>query len=237
MAAGIALELRAIGLVHDAARPAIGTLGELNVLGDIDHDRTRAARRGDVERLMQHARQVVHVAHQVIVLGARPGDADRIAFLESVVADEMRRDLPGDARRSEWNPSSASVSPVTTLVAPGPEVTSTHAGLAGGARIAFRRVRRALLVTHEQMADAVLLEQRVIDRQHRAAGITENILDALIEEGLQKDLRPSHHASHVATPRYPRRCPGEGRVLHKKKPCRVHYSGKASIVIHSLNEA
>ena len=37
---------------------------------------------------------------------------------------------------------SASVRPVTALVAPGPEVTSTHADLAGRARIALGRVRR-----------------------------------------------------------------------------------------------
>ena len=81
---------------------------------------------GDVERLVQHARQIVDVLHQIIVLGAGPGDADRVALLEGVVADQMRRHLPGDDRRSGSNRISASVRPVTALVAPGPEVTSTQ---------------------------------------------------------------------------------------------------------------
>ena len=32
--------------------------------------------------------EVVHVLHQIIVLGAGPGDAHRVRFLERVVADE-----------------------------------------------------------------------------------------------------------------------------------------------------
>ena len=35
--------------------------------------------------------------HEVVVLGAVAGDADRVALLERIRADEMRRHLPGDA--------------------------------------------------------------------------------------------------------------------------------------------
>ena len=45
----------------------------------------------------------------------------------------------------------ASVRPVTALVAPGPDVTSTHADLAGRAGIAFRRMHRALLVADQNV--------------------------------------------------------------------------------------
>ncbi len=44
-----------------------------------------------------HQNQIVHVLHQPIVLGAGPGDADRVAFLERVGADEMCRNLACDA--------------------------------------------------------------------------------------------------------------------------------------------
>jgi hypothetical protein len=81
----------------DVARADISALGELNILGNIDDDRTRATIGRDIESLMQDARQVVDVLHQIIVLGAGPGDADRVAFLEGVVADEMGRHLAGDA--------------------------------------------------------------------------------------------------------------------------------------------
>ena len=54
----------------------------------------------------------------------------------------------------------------------------------------------ALLVAHENVLDAVLLEQLVIDRQHGAAGIAENMLDALIGESLEHHLGARHCARH-----------------------------------------
>jgi hypothetical protein len=42
-------------------------------------------------------RQIVDVLHQPVVLGARPGDADGVAFLEGIIADQVRRHLAGDA--------------------------------------------------------------------------------------------------------------------------------------------
>ena len=93
---GIALQLGLVALVLECRRLGIGALGELDVLRDVDDDRPRPAARGDVERLVQHARQVLDALHQIIVLGAGPGDADRVALLEGVVADQMGRHLPGD---------------------------------------------------------------------------------------------------------------------------------------------
>ena len=46
---------------------------------------------------MKNPRQIIDVLHEVIVLGAGPGDPDGIALLKCVVADEMRRHLSGDA--------------------------------------------------------------------------------------------------------------------------------------------
>ena len=49
-------------------------------------------------------------------------------------------------------------------------------------------MHRALFMAHQHMGDAFDLEQRVIDRQHRAAGITENMCDALIAQRLNHHL-------------------------------------------------
>ena len=87
---------------------------------------------------------------------------------------------------------SASVMPVTALVAPGPEVTRTTPGLPGRARIALGGVGRGLLVADEDVLDPRLLEQRVIDRQHRAARIAEHILDAEVGQGLNEDIGTAH---------------------------------------------
>ena len=65
-------------------------------------------------------------------------------------------------------------------VRPGDRVGGAGAGghehdadLAGGAGIALGRMHRALLVAHEDVLHLVLVEERVVDRQHRAAGIAE----------------------------------------------------------------
>ncbi len=94
----ITLHARRIRHVHVGfARRVIDAERELHVLRNVDHHRARPARGRDIERLMQHARQIVDVAHQPVVLGAGPRDADGVAFLEGVVADQVRRHLPGDA--------------------------------------------------------------------------------------------------------------------------------------------
>ena len=79
--------------------------------------------------------------------------------------------------------------PVTRFVAPGPLVASTTPVLAGGPRIAVRRVRRALLVGRHDMRDLVAgLVQRVVQIQHRAARIAEQRVHALLQQHLHKDV-------------------------------------------------
>ena len=92
----------------------------------------------------------------------------------------------------------ASVSGVTMLVAPGPEVTSATPGLAGGAGIALGRVAGALLVADEDVLDLLLLEDLVVDREHGAAGIAENVLHALVGQRPQDHLRAGHLLWHRA---------------------------------------
>ncbi len=50
----------------------------------------------------------------------------------------------------------------------------------------------ALLVAHEDVLDLLLLEDLVIDRQDRAAGIAEDMLDPLVGQRLQHDLGTRH---------------------------------------------
>jgi len=60
-------------------------------------------------------------------------------------------------------------------------------------------MHRRLLVAHQDVPDAVLLIDRVIDRQHGSAGIAEDDLDPLIAERPQQNfgaglLQSSGHA-------------------------------------------
>ena len=187
----VALDLRPIAAVLEFLRLGIGALGELDVLRDVDHDRARPPAGGDVERLVQRARQVGDVFHQIIVFGAGPRDADGVAFLERVVADEVGRHLPGDD--DERDRVAQRVGQAGDRVGgAGPGGDQHGADLAGRARIAFGGVHGALLVPHQDVVHFVLLKQGVVDRQHRAAGIAEHVLDALIGERRDHHFRAGH---------------------------------------------
>ena len=64
------LTARAVGLVLVVGRASIGAVCELHVLRHVDDHRAGPAVRGDVERLVQDARQILDRLHEVVVLGA-----------------------------------------------------------------------------------------------------------------------------------------------------------------------
>ena len=188
---GIALELRPIAFVLEFLGLGISPGGELNILGDIDHHRPGPAARGDVESLVQDARQVGDVFDQIIVFGARPGDADRVAFLERVVADEMGRHLAGDDHQRDGVAERIGEAG-DRVGGAGPGGHQHGPDLAGRARIAFGRVHRSLLVPHQDVAHFLLLEERVVDRQHGAARIAEDVFNSLVGQRRQHHFRPGH---------------------------------------------
>jgi hypothetical protein len=85
------------------------------------------------------------------MLGAMARDADRVAFLEGVGADEMRRHLPGDADNRHGIEQGIG-EPRHHIGGAGPRSDEEAADLAGRASIAFGRVRRALLMAHQDVA-------------------------------------------------------------------------------------
>jgi hypothetical protein len=49
-------------------------------------------------------------------------------------------------------------------------------------------MHRRLLVPDQDVLDVVLLEQRIVERKDGAAGIAENDLNALVDEGSEDDF-------------------------------------------------
>ena len=195
----VALELGLVAGVRKILRLRIDALGELHVLRHIDHDRAGPAARSDVEGLVQHARQVLDALDQIIVLGAWPRDADGVRFLEGVVADQMGRHLSGDA--DDRDRVAQRVGQAGHRIGGAGAGGDQHAAdLAGRAGIAFGRVHRALLVPHQDVLHLVLREQRVVDRQHRAARIAEQVLHALVGERLDHHFGAGHFACHGCHP-------------------------------------
>ena len=194
----VPLELGLIGLVRDVFLERVGAGGELHVLRNVDDHRAGPAVRSDIEGLVQDARQILDATHKVIMLGAAAGDAGRVAFLEGVGADQVGRHLAGDA--DQWNGVHERIRQrcdgVGRARAGGDE---QNPDLAGRARVTFRRMARALLVAHENVAKLVLMEDGVVNREHCAARIAEDHLDALVLQRLDDHLRAGHLLGHIGT--------------------------------------
>src|SRR3546814_11418937 len=78
---------------------AIGGRRNLNVLGQIDHDRAWPAGGRDMKCLVDDIAKLGRVLHQIIVLGAVARDADRVAFLKSVRSDQRDRKRVVEGKR------------------------------------------------------------------------------------------------------------------------------------------
>src|SRR5690349_22948656 len=59
---------------------------------------------------------------------------------------------------------------------------------------------RSLLVADQDVTHPLLREDRVIDRQHRAAGIAEDVLHALIGERFDHHFGAGHFPAHLSRP-------------------------------------
>ena len=191
--------------------------GLQRVLADVDQHRAGAARRGDVERLGDRARDLRRVGDQVVVLGDRHRDAADVGLLEGVRADRGRRDLAGDGH--DRHRVHVGVGDRRDQVG-GARAARGHADadLAGGRRVALGRVAGALLVADEDVPDLGGVHQRVVRRQDRAAGDAEDGVDPDALERPDQALRPGD-LDRAGGP-YRRREVGRRRVLGAGAPRR-----------------
>ena len=159
-----------------------------DILRDVDNHGAGTAGGSDVERLLQRLGQLAQVLDQEIMLDAGTGNADRIDFLERILANHVARYLAGE--HHQWNRIHVSGGNTGNRI--GRTRSGSHqanAGLAGGARIAVRRVRGALFVAHQDMFHVGLFLQRVVNVQDCSARIAEDMLDALVLQKLDYDFR------------------------------------------------
>ncbi len=166
-------------------RPAERALPLQHVLRDVDEHRAGTPGGGDVERLGQHARDVVAVADQVVVLGDRHRDAGDVGLLERVGPDHRPADLAGD-RHDGYRVHLRVGDRGDEVGGAGTGSRHAHADAAGGVRVAAGGVTGALLMTHQHMTQLLRVEQRVVNGKHCATRNSEDDVDA---ELLQ---RPHH---------------------------------------------
>ena len=151
--------------------------GLLRVLGDVDEHRAGAAGLGDLEGVADCGRNVFGAADEEVVLGHGQRDAGDVDFLKRVGAENFAGDVAGDADDGngiEHGGGDAGDEVCRAGAAGG----DGDADLARGARIAVGHVRSALLVANEDVVNGKLA-QRVVDGQNRAAGVAEDVGNAL----------------------------------------------------------
>jgi hypothetical protein len=141
-----------------------------------------------VVRLLQRFCQLAQVLDQEIMLDAGAGDADRIDFLERILANHVARHLAGQHhQRNRIHVSGGDTGNRIGRTRAGSH--QANAGLASGARIAVRRVRGTLFVAHQDMLHVRLFLQRVVNMQDCPARIAKDMFDAFVLQKLDYDFR------------------------------------------------
>ena len=147
----------------------------------------RPAGPGDVEGLGEHARQVIGIPDEVVVLGHRQGDAVDVDLLEGILADQRAGHVAGDRdHRDRVEEGGADARHEVGRARPRRAQADPHP--AGDPGIAVGGMGPALLVADQHVAQLGVIAQHVVERQDHAAGIAEEDVDALAQERLAHDI-------------------------------------------------
>ena len=158
-----------------------------HVLREVEQHRAGPPAAGDLEGLGDCVRDLIGVHDHGGELGDRQRDADDIGLLEGVLAEQRPRDIAGDGdhrHRVHHGRGQAGDEVDGTGAAGG----DRHAHAAGCAAVAVGRVRAALLMADEDVAQRELA-QHVVDGQDRPAGVAEDGGDALADQRLAYGAR------------------------------------------------
>ena len=173
--------------LHVARIACVGGFLERDILGNVHHHWARTPRSRNVKRLFHGAGQIAHILDQEVVLDHRTGDAHRVALLESVGANRSGCSLTADDH--QWNRIGVCSGNTRDSIGQARARShQRHAHLAGGTGKAVGRMHRRLLMAHQDMLNAVLFVKRVVDIEHRPAGITPQVLHALGLQGFDQDF-------------------------------------------------
>ena len=124
------------------------------ILRYIDKDGAGPVRIGDAERFAQRIGQLFHITHDEVVLGNRHRDAGYVYFLKAVPADQTGADVAGDRDHGDGIHISRGNAGIKVGCARAGG-RDANAGLAGGARVAVRRVGRTLFMCGQNMSNPV----------------------------------------------------------------------------------
>ena len=167
-----------------------------HVLGQVDEDGARPPRPCYIEGLFDGRGQLRHILHQIVVLGARTGDAHDIGFLKGVVADEMRGHLAGDHDQR----NGVHVGRGDTGHGIGRSGTGSHQAYAHLARcpgITVGRMHGGLFVTDQDMSERMIREL-VVYVDDRTSGKTENEVNTFPLQAFHQNPGAGEHHGRLS---------------------------------------
>ena len=186
-----------------------------DVLGDVHEYRTRSTRIRYVERFLDYARDLGSVHNQVVVLGDGQRDAGNVGLLEGVRPDRRPPHLSRDHHHRHRVHLRRCYSG-HQVGSSGPGRCPRHSRTPGHPRVAVRRVRSALLVSHEYVSDLRILRQCLVERQDRAPRKAEDNVHAFSNQRFADYLSAcAYHCSNLRTPPT-----GEDFLLKSPSPLR-----------------
>ena len=160
----------------------------LHVLRDVHQHRPRAPGARQVERLLHNARNILHVHHQVVVLGDLARDLDDRRLLEPVRPDELPRDLARDGHQGNAVQERIGQSR-NEVRGTRPRRGDANAHLAGDLGVALGRKDLSLLVTAENITDRIAPGKRLMNLKRRTTRVREERVDALPLQALHQHVR------------------------------------------------
>ena len=162
-------------------------MGDRDVLGNIDQDRSGTPGAGDVEGLAHRFCKILDITYQEVVLDTGTRDPNGVTLLERILADRMRGDLPTDDHHRDG----VHVGGGDTRHRIGHARTTgdqTDPYLVGGACVGISSVHGSLLMANQDMLEFLLFVDGVVDVKHRATGITEDMFNALFGKATHDDV-------------------------------------------------
>ena len=147
----------------------------------------RQKEQGVREGFFDRFSQLRDVLHQEVMLDTGSGDPDGVAFLEGIAANHREWNLTG--QDDKWNGIHISRRNTRDRVSsPRARSHQGHADLTGGACIAVGSMHSGLLVAHQNVLDALLTVDGVVDVEGSATWIAPDELDPFGLQGFDEDV-------------------------------------------------
>ena len=124
------------------------------------------------------------------MLGAWPGDAEGVGFLEGVAADQLAGYLAGESHDRDGIHQGVH-QPRGQVRGARTGSGAAHPHFPRRARVSLRRERRILFVPHQDVADVVIVKH-VVKGNGNAARIAEQAIHPFAHQALHQHSRTAH---------------------------------------------